>query len=155
MSSDNTAPVPKAGPDDLIFGPGGWQPVVRRESDPRDVIEQGVRDAYNTTSSPARYPVERVVVSRVLDALHKAGYRVIGPLPEQMTDRSNVVEKMRNQPMWEVGCAWSAINENGLIDSETNSAHNGYFLDANPADARALALALLAAAEKAEEAADE
>ena len=33
-----------------------------------------------------------------LTALTTAGYEVIGPLPEEMTDRSNVAESIRNHP---------------------------------------------------------
>lgn len=40
-------------------------------------------------------------------------------LPEQMTDRANVAEKIRDQPMWESDGSWAVIQD-GDVEFETD-----------------------------------
>ena len=77
------------------------------------------------------------------------GVAVVG-LPEQMTDRSNVADSVKDRPMWEVGGAWTSLASVGGIDFETTAVHGGYGTLETPDEARALAAALLAAANSAE-----
>lgn len=85
-----------------------------------------------------------------LTALTTAGYEVIGPLPEEMTDRSNVAESIRNQPMWQEGGAWATVDEEGGIDIEAAGQCIAY-VGLSPSEARTIAAVLLAAARRAEE----
>ena len=71
-------------------------------------------------------------------------------LPEQMVDRSNVAESIKDRPMWEVGGAWTSLTDNaGEIEFEADNQNACGCLN-SPAEARALAAALLAAADVAE-----
>lgn len=77
------------------------------------------------------------------------GVAVVG-LPEQMTDRSNVADSIKDRPMWEVGGSWTSLTDNaGEIEFETDNQNACGCLN-TPDDARALAAALLAAANSAE-----
>lgn len=72
-------------------------------------------------------------------------------LPGYMTDRSNVHESIRHQPMWEKGQAWATIQEGGpdegLVYFEIGSSGYG---TVDAVEARDLAAALLAAADRAD-----
>lgn len=71
-------------------------------------------------------------------------------LPEQMVDRSNVAESIKDRPMWEVGGAWTSLTDNaGEIEFEADDQNANGCLN-SPAEARAFAAALLAAADAAE-----
>ncbi|MGV8064588.1 hypothetical protein PJP13_24295 [Mycobacterium kansasii] len=71
-------------------------------------------------------------------------------LPEQMVDRSNVAESIKDRPMWEVGGAWTSLTNNaGEIEFEADS-QNTYGCLSSPNEARELAAVLLAAADAAE-----
>ena len=100
-------------------------------SDPRDIIAEAV------AAVPYALPTTEVpLIADVLTALHAAGYRIAGPLPEQ-TD----------------GDLWD-----GDVTAAPGMGKARLYLDDHrmtPVEARALALALWAAAEKAEEATDE
>lgn len=71
-------------------------------------------------------------------------------IPAQMHDRSNVAESINDRPMWEIGGAWTSLTDNaGEIEFEADS-QNAYGCLSNPAAARDLAAALLAAAAEVE-----
>jgi hypothetical protein len=65
-----------------------------------------------------------------------------------MTDRSNVAELIRDQPMWQVGESWATVDKDGDIEFETDRqlVYGNVF----PTEAKSLAAALLAAAMVAE-----
>ena len=68
-------------------------------------------------------------------------------LPALMVDRSNVAESIKDRPMWEVGGAWTSLTDNaGEIEFEADNQNACGCLN-SPAEARALAAVLLAAAE--------
>ena len=70
-------------------------------------------------------------------------------LPELMANREEVPQSIRHQSMWEQRYAWATIqDDDGLIYFENGSGVA--YGTVNPAEARDLAAALLAAADYAE-----
>jgi len=63
-------------------------------------------------------PVNPSVTGDEEFAAHQA-HMVLSRLPEQMADRSNVAEALRQQPMWEHGGAWSTIKD-GEVEFEAD-----------------------------------
>lgn len=93
--------------------------------------------------------VHKKTAAHILAALKAAGIAVVR-LPEQMIDRSNVAESIRDRAMWEVGDAWTSLTDNpGEIEFEADD-QNTYGCLPSPASARDLATALLAAADATE-----
>lgn len=92
----------------------------------------------------------RVWADHMVDVLLSLEGVAIVALPEQMVDRSNVAESIKDRPMWEVGGAWTSLTDNaGEIEFEADDQNANGCLN-SPAEARALAAALLAAADVAE-----
>lgn len=86
--------------------------------------------------------------AHLLAALRANGYEVV-KLPDQMTDKSSAYYAVRDRPMWLVNDSWTCIDVEGDIEFEAfgqDSIGSGL----SPRDARALAAALLAAANAAE-----
>lgn len=92
----------------------------------------------------------RVWADHMVDVLLSLEGVAIVALPEQMVDRSNVAESIKDRPMWEVGGAWTSLTDNaGEIEFEADDQNANGCLN-SPAEARAFAAALLAAADAAE-----
>ncbi len=123
-------------------------------SSPRDVIDQVLYDHNSPADgSPNDDYLPRdefeCCTEAILTALHEAGYRIVGPLPE---------------PVYAGGVAmWNAFPDDGADDDHCRRSYRTAIradtewvgvmgrLDLTPDEARHTALALLAAAEKAEE----
>jgi len=89
----------------------------------------------------------RVWADHMVDVLLSLEGVAIVALPEQMVDRSNVAESIKDRPMWEVGGAWTSLTDNaGEIEFEADDQNANGCLN-SPAEARAFAAVLLAAAE--------
>ena len=69
-------------------------------------------------------------------------------LPTLMVDRSNVAESIKDRPMWQVEDAWTCLELADRIEYE--AAGQNVFGTLTVTEARALAAALLAAADAAE-----
>lgn len=92
----------------------------------------------------------RVWADHMADVLLSLEGVAIVALPTLMVDRSNVAESIKDRPMWEVGGAWTSLTDNaGEIEFEADSQNACGCLN-SPAEARAFAAALLAAADAAE-----
>jgi len=93
----------------------------------------------------------RDMARAVLDAI-TASRRAIVELPEQMTDRSNVADSIKDQPMWLEGDSWSCLGAGdmeGLVEFEAHS-QNVYGAVTNTG-AKTLAAVLLAAVAERED----
>lgn len=69
--------------------------------------------------------------------------RITVDLPSEMTDRENVVDSIKGQPMWEAGRSWASINSSGFVEFE--GPDNSYGT-CGAEEAKSLAVVLLAAA---------
>lgn len=87
----------------------------------------------------------------VADAILALPGIAVVELPELMANLEEVHQSIRHQPMWEQKYAWATIQDDGLIYFENVSGGVAYG-KVNPAEARNLAAALLAAADYAERA---
>lgn len=103
----------------------------------------------STKPPDAQWDIVSDHLTEVLLALD--GIAVVA-LPTQMADRSGVAERIRDRPMWLDGDAWASLTDTaGEIEFEADR-QNAYGTLSTTADARALAGALLAAADAAEQA---
>lgn len=75
--------------------------------------------------------------------------RVDVKLPEQMENRSNVVDVLRSLPMWLHGDAWTCLREPDSLEFEADNQN--VYGELSIESARNLATVLLAAVAHAEE----
>ena len=113
-----------------------------------EALESGVRSGGGTWWAGA-HDIPSLAEHLADVVLSLEGVAIVA-LPEQMVDRSNVAESIKDRPMWEVGGAWTSLTDNaGEIEFEADNQNACGCLN-SPAEARALAAALLAAADVAE-----
>lgn len=116
-----------------------------------DVIAE-VLDAMPADARPVTL-VNRDRAAKALDALRSNRIAVV-ELPDEMPEAArlvNVPSNIRQQPMWEVGCAWATIETDGDIYFETAGSKSSYGSITSPDPARELSAVLLAAAKAQEE----
>lgn len=83
--------------------------------------EQVVADALSRFRSMAssQYASRLDEAGVAVEALRDAGYAVV-ELPDEMTNRSDVVDSLRGLPMWTEGDAWACLREPSLIEFEAD-----------------------------------